>query len=172
MIEFLEEQGVYRVSVVKKIAGKQVRKTKVLPAGSTIEDAENRETRMMNVASTLAEQLQLCAEQEAETPGCVYIAKNEFMPGLVKIGMTTGSVGRRLTNLSCSLPSDFELVHESFLRHPKAIEQALHLHFSEFRVSKNREFFRLPEDKAMAALAQAFEIDGIDLNSVLSKAFG
>jgi hypothetical protein len=118
----------------------------------------------------LLEQMQRISPANSQ-PGSIYAARNEYFPGLVKIGMTRNSVSRRLTNLSCSLPADFELICEAYVANPEAVEATIHLHFANARVRANREFFRIGEAEAIAAFVIARDAAGYDLNAALAGAF-
>ena len=90
--------------------------------------------------------------------GMVYVLINQAMPDMVKIGMTSRSeISRRLKELDTTgVPLPFECYcayeiapHVSV----KQVETALHHAFGDFRVRKNREFFKdLSPDKVEAIL--------------------
>lgn len=79
--------------------------------------------------------------------GYIYVACNESLPDMVKIGMTTTSVAQRLKELSnTSVPTAFYpiaifKVSKSVL----AIEQEIHHVFKRDRIHAQREFFRTDE---------------------------
>jgi hypothetical protein len=77
--------------------------------------------------------------------GFVYVAMNEAMPGLYKIGHTTKSPMQRCAELSAntSVPSPFELVYAAETANAPNQEQAVHLRMGEHRNDASREFFKL-----------------------------
>jgi hypothetical protein len=84
--------------------------------------------------------------------GIVYVLSNEAMPGLVKIGRTSGeSVSRRVAELSraTGVPLPFKVeaareVHDAIL-----VERALHTAFYPDRVNPQREFFAIDAHRAV-----------------------
>ncbi len=75
--------------------------------------------------------------------GIVYIFVNDSMPEIIKIGVTDD-------NTSIPLPFRFHYAIES--DRYKDIESLMHNAFSDYRVRKNREFFRVDPERAVAAL--------------------
>lgn len=86
-------------------------------------------------------------------PGIVYVLENPAFPDLVKIGFTRRTVAQRMKELDdTNLPAPFTC---SFARHcdnPEIVEQDLHSIFDEWRVNRNREFFRISSRTAFNAL--------------------
>ncbi|OPZ36388.1 MAG: T5orf172 domain protein [Spirochaetes bacterium ADurb.BinA120] len=85
--------------------------------------------------------------------GKVYIFTNDAMPGIIKIGITEGSVEDRiktLDNTSVPLPFRFHYAIES--DRFKEIEAFIHNAFGAFRLRENREFFKLDPERAVSAL--------------------
>jgi hypothetical protein len=89
----------------------------------------------------------------------VYVLTNEAMPGLVKIGMTTGdSVESRMNQLHTTgvpLPFDCHYAGETDEDEVLNIERVLHQLFSEYRINPKREFFRIEPEKVVLALSLA-----------------
>jgi hypothetical protein len=76
------------------------------------------------------------------TPGIVYFLVNRAMPGLVKIGRTTGTVEQRVQQLSSTgIPQPFQAVATFHVYDSETCEKAIHLALSAYRPNKNREFF-------------------------------
>lgn len=80
----------------------------------------------------------------------VYILKNTHYPNMVKIGMTTGSIQRRVVEINnAGSLYEWQPVFALPVQHGSAykIEQAVHKHFANVRVSSdkgsNREFFEV-----------------------------
>ncbi len=89
-------------------------------------------------------------------PEIVYILTNEVMPGLIKIGRTSGDLAVRIRGLyQTNIPLPFELFYACEVLNSTFVEGQLHEAFGDHRVSKNREFFRLAPERARAALSLA-----------------
>ncbi|WP_419792582.1 GIY-YIG nuclease family protein [Serratia fonticola] len=75
--------------------------------------------------------------------GWVYILSNPFMPGLIKIGMTTTSPQIRCKELSSgtNVPAPFIIEASFFSEDPRRDEASIHAALSEHRVNSSREFF-------------------------------
>lgn len=83
----------------------------------------------------------------------VYVLTNEAMPGLIKIGRTSGDLATRIRGLySTGVPLPFELFFACEVANGGFVENNLHEAFGDHRVSKGREFFRLAPERARAAL--------------------
>ena len=74
----------------------------------------------------------------------VYLATNERMPGLVKIG-STGNVTKRMKELSAPTSVVGEFVSPCFCatENAHAVEIKLHKMFTSCRAERNREFFEM-----------------------------
>ena len=84
-----------------------------------------------------------------------YILINEAMPGLVKVGHTTGDLATRIRTLSSStgVPLAFELFYACEVPNALAAEREIHDAFDDHRVSRRREFFRIAPERVKSALA-------------------
>jgi hypothetical protein len=81
----------------------------------------------------------------------IYILTNEAMPGLVKIGITSGDVSQRVKQLdNTSTPLPFECFYAAEVIDAAKAERAIHTAFGDHRVRLGREFFRLSPDKPKA----------------------
>jgi len=79
--------------------------------------------------------------------GYVYVLKNDCMPGVFKIGMTTRSVKERIAELNgTNLPMEYECVAKAYSKNPEVDEAAIHEIFKEYRVNSQREFFKVSID--------------------------
>lgn len=88
----------------------------------------------------------------------VYCLSNRGMPGLFKIGFSARSAATRARELyhgygdtsGTGVPFEFDVVREwSFpSEFAPSVEQTLHQHLREFRVNRNREFFRFADANA------------------------
>ena len=92
-------------------------------------------------------------------PGYVYVASNEFMPGLVKIGRTGGLVRDRLKSLyATGVPARFKAEGERFFA--EVYESERLLHEALCRLGKrcpNREFYEVSTTIAVDALENMYE---------------
>ena len=84
--------------------------------------------------------------------GIVYCLENPGMPGLVKIGKTV-DVEQRLRQLdNTSVPVPFTCVLALEVKDHQEAERLLHEAFSDHRVRKSREFFRVSPERVAAAM--------------------
>ncbi|MEQ9910960.1 GIY-YIG nuclease family protein [Pectobacterium polaris] len=85
--------------------------------------------------------------------GWVYVLKNECMPGLFKVGMTTDEPNKRASQLSgtTGIPVKFEVVASFFSDDPCKHEKEIHKILARHRINENREFFQCPLDKILSA---------------------
>lgn len=88
--------------------------------------------------------------------GCVYILKNEAMPGLIKIGYTKENAEKRANELyTTGVPQRFEVVYElNGLESEQYVklEGEIHKELAQYRVNPQREFFKYPADDAIQLL--------------------
>jgi len=95
--------------------------------------------------------------------GIVYVLTNEAMPGIVKIGRTSGdTVERRVAELSraTGVPLPFRVAVARRVHDAVKVEKALHVAFGRERVNPAREFFSI-EPFRLIELLNAFP--GFDL---------
>lgn len=87
--------------------------------------------------------------------GFVYVFYNPAMPGLVKIGMTGKSPSRRAKDLhTTGVPNAFILVYDEFVTDRLLVEKKVHKRFEEYRLSGDREFFRVTLREAIRGLME------------------
>jgi hypothetical protein len=97
------------------------------------------------------------------------------MPGLLKIGFTDRSIVKRLKELSAvtGVPEAFEVEFCVRVRNAYDLEQRLHFELHEFRVSNQKEFFRLSIEEAvnriLSFLSPAELSASLSANSVSEK---
>jgi hypothetical protein len=86
--------------------------------------------------------------------GWVYIAKNPSIPNLIKIGMTDrDDPHTRIEELNTTgLPEPFRIEFALRVSDAVSVEGALHARYSDFRVSMNREFFKLDSSHVLRDL--------------------
>ena len=78
------------------------------------------------------------------TKGFIYVASNESMQGLLKIGRSKNHPDQRMQELAgTGVPTPFHLAYLALVEDHEAAEVRLHQFFSESRVNQNREFFKL-----------------------------
>ena len=79
------------------------------------------------------------------TEGYVYVLSNECMPGIYKIGCTTKTVQERSNELSrsTSIPLPFIEEMSFFVFDVDEAEKKMHEELKQYRVNKDREFFRV-----------------------------
>ena len=84
--------------------------------------------------------------------GIIYIFTNDAMPDYIKIGITT-DIKARLKELdTTAIPVPFRLHYAIRIKDYKTKERFIHEAFADHRVRKNREFFRLAPERAVAML--------------------
>ncbi len=74
-------------------------------------------------------------------PEYVYIATNENMPGLLKIGYSETPTDRLISLHTTGVPTPFELVALFPVARGRTCEAAIHNALSHYRVKSRREFF-------------------------------
>ncbi len=87
------------------------------------------------------------------TAGNVYILTNPAMPGLVKIGKTSRIVEELVKDLNTTgVPASFKIAHQHKVEHMDQVERDMHQHFNRQRENRDREFFKIATDEAIAYL--------------------
>ena len=87
--------------------------------------------------------------------GFVYVLLNPSFPDQVKIGLTTGRPEARAKELRATgVPTPFVLVYDELVSDCREVERVLHERFAGYRVSSDREFFRIPVREAVRALQE------------------
>lgn len=120
-------------------------------------DQECRQEEMEVLASVKAEDP---SPFEKMTPkaGFVYILTNEFMPGIVKVGMTTRSPALRASEISSStgVPAPFVVARYFEYSDAMAREGQFHRRHSGARL-QGREFFKMSVEEAIESLLREGE---------------
>ena len=81
---------------------------------------------------------------------CVYILTNPSMPGLIKIGKTEKTAHERAEELyTTGVPEPFSIAYSIPSQYPETLEDILHKKFKQYRINKDREFFRYSADKVI-----------------------
>lgn len=86
--------------------------------------------------------------------GWIYILGNSHMRGILKIGRTDRSPRERVDELSSAsgIPTPFILIWDEEVTDSVAAEEEIHRLLAEYRVSLDREFFRLDAKAAIEAV--------------------
>lgn len=84
----------------------------------------------------------------------IYILENPSMPNVVKIGRTNRNASDRVMELSShtGVPTNFILVKEFLVDDSVEAEDKIHKRLSEYRVSENREFFKMSVEDAISTI--------------------
>lgn len=84
----------------------------------------------------------------------VYVLSNQYMPGLVKIGFTALNPYDRAMYISKStgVPDNFEVDFAFRCIDGRKLEKMVHIHLNEFRVKKQREFFKMEIQDAIETI--------------------
>ena len=92
-------------------------------------------------------------------PGYIYILINPSIMGIVKIGKTNSDPENRVNELSSatSAPTPFYLAYKTYFQNATQAEDLVHSRLDQFRISHNREFFRIPLHKAIDTVLNAKE---------------
>ena len=86
--------------------------------------------------------------------GYVYVLSNPAMPGLLKIGMTTGCVDARATQLSSTgVPLDFVVEARYKCSDCADFERFVHTSLSEYRFNDKKEFFKIDVGAAKSKIS-------------------
>lgn len=122
-----------------------------------------RRVERYGVATTV---LRVSENLQPAAGGLVYVLTNAAMPGLVKIGVTTGidpeNRASQLYTTGVPVPFDVEFAGE--VADPLRVERALHNAFRDRRVNPRREFFRIEPDQPIGML-RAFDV--VDVTAVV-----
>lgn len=96
----------------------------------------------------------------------VYCLKNESMPGLLKIGRTTGSIRKRANQLSkdTGVPSQFIPVMKIKTKDCKYLEKLVHSHLKTYRNNPKKEFFKISEDELYTKLTEEMNLTVTRIN--------
>ena len=104
--------------------------------------------------------------------GYIYILINPAIPGLLKIGKTSGTSEGRAAELSAvtGLPTPFVVACDWNTSDCDAAELEVHARLDTTRYSKDREFFRLPLKEAIQVVSEIcgrFDIRFVDQQTTI-----
>tara|TARA_A100001011_G_scaffold335545_1_gene364540 strand:+ start:291 stop:884 length:594 start_codon:yes stop_codon:yes gene_type:complete len=86
----------------------------------------------------------------------VYILTNQAMPGVIKIGITGGTVEDRMRSLySTGVPLPFECYYALEVENTSDIEKKIHRGLDHCRLNDSREFFEIDPESAKNLLSIA-----------------
>ncbi len=85
----------------------------------------------------------------------IYILSNDSLKrDYLKIGFTEKTPNERAMSLSksSSIPSNFKVEYKKIVNDKRAVETRIQLLLSKYRISKNKEFFKINLEKAVKAV--------------------
>lgn len=97
------------------------------------------------------------------TAGYIYVLSNPSMPGIVKVGRTAREVDSRARELATTgVPTPFKVEHLIPSGDIEGDERRIHaiLGTRGLRVRREREFFRVTPDEAVAVVSSVVQDDG------------
>lgn len=89
---------------------------------------------------------------EETVTGHVYIVSNDLFPEYKKVGMTTREVEDRVREFNTAVPVNFHIITSISCEDPYSIEQDLHVRLDKYRVSRNKEWFKMEDDTLVEEL--------------------
>jgi hypothetical protein len=103
--------------------------------------------------------------------GFIYIAVNNSMPGLIKIGRSSRIPKKRMDELSnTSVPTPFCCVYSALVEDSVYSEKKLHSIFNDDRVNNNREFFSISPETAISKIQSSLDILFEEFNNEAGEA--
>lgn len=86
----------------------------------------------------------------------IYVLKNEYMPGILKIGYTYNDPAIRANQLyKTGVPTEFEVVFSVKCFNGMRIERYVHSKLKDSRVNAGREFFKVDLDEAVKIIEES-----------------
>jgi len=96
--------------------------------------------------------------------GWIYFAINESLPELIKIGFSDRHPEFRMSELSnTSVPTPFTYAYGALCENAEKIERQMHRELSDYRVSVDREFFRIDLQTAVKTFQQIAENENLEI---------
>jgi hypothetical protein len=88
----------------------------------------------------------------------VYVLKNEYMPGIFKIGYTYNDPSLRANQLfKTGVPTEFEVAYSIKCLNGMRIERASHECLKQYRIRNDREFFKVDLETIIQTLEKMKE---------------
>src|SRR5436305_13699966 len=87
--------------------------------------------------------------------GYIYVLVTPaFADEVLKIGYTTRFPTERIMELSAhtGVPVEFVIAYTELVHHPNRVEQEVHKALAKYRMSEQREFFRVPLSDAIGTI--------------------
>ena len=96
--------------------------------------------------------------------GWIYFAINESLPKLIKIGFSDRHPEFRMNELSnTSVPTPFTYAYGALCENAEKIERQMHRELSDYRISVDREFFRIDLQTAVDTFRQITENENLKI---------
>ena len=80
--------------------------------------------------------------------GFVYVATNESLDDVIKVGISADPVSRIRKLKTTGVPTPFSIAWAHMFKQPQVIESAFHEYFRSCRVANDREFFKMSVEEA------------------------
>ncbi|MDZ7969847.1 MAG: GIY-YIG nuclease family protein [Nostoc sp. DedSLP03] len=98
---------------------------------------------------------QTASTKQVMAQGFVYVLLNPSFPDQIKIGLTEQTSELRAKQLrTTGVPTPFIVIYDELVSECELVERKLHQRFAAYRVSSDREFFRIPVREAVRALQE------------------
>ena len=95
----------------------------------------------------------------------VYVLTNEAMPGLVKVGKTSGPLEKRMRELyKTGVPIPFSCFYAVDVDDADFVERKIHEAFDDVRLNESREFFTIAPVQNRNSKILQFSLDYFQLN--------
>jgi len=98
-------------------------------------------------------------EGKPEHEGFIYVLSHDAMPGILKIGFTTGPVEKRAAEIArgTGVPGPFKFEKKfPVYANLREVEKKVHFALDGCRVNDNREFFRITVEEAALRIQAVF----------------
>lgn len=98
----------------------------------------------------------------------LYILSLKNEPDILKIGMTTGKVSKRVNqiNSSTGVLNPYGVRKVFKVKNCKIAERESHLILNDFRIRKDREFFKIPFAQALDLIEKSFNQNGLKIRNI------
>jgi hypothetical protein len=141
----------------------EARLSQILSADTSKMDYEELADHYAILKALSGKDIQQLLRDEAEGrpahTGFIYLLSHEAMPGLLKIGFTSGLVEARAAQIAraTGVPGPFRIERKlPVYSNPIELEKRVHAALKPFRVRRNREFFRISVEAALLFIRSAF----------------
>jgi len=94
----------------------------------------------------------------------LYIASNQSLEGIVKIGFTRRNPSERMLELDTTgVPTPFDISFVACLEDAKNLESLVHQYLADCRIRNEREFFKINLREAINAVMAVVDINNIEI---------